>query len=89
MQTGWTLLHCACGNGLKKCVNILIQNGADVNSRCTKGRTPLHDAVAWYCRQRGADGHVPAPVKEKCAVIIRKLIRAGCNHRIIDNVSAF
>jgi hypothetical protein len=72
---------------MKRCIGILIQHGADVNKRCIKGRTPLHDVVAWYCRERAEDGHVSAHVKEKCWIIIRKLIRAGCNHRIMDAVS--
>ncbi len=46
-KAGWTSLHFAAKAGLKKIGRLLINNGADVNSKGGfKGETPLHIAVA-------------------------------------------
>ena len=62
-------------------VKLLLDNGADPNKCCAKGKSPLHDVVAWYCRCRQQSG-----AREKCGNIINQLIHSGCDHRIMDNV---
>ena len=45
-NVGWTSpLHQAAGFGHKEIVEILIANGADVNTKGYKGSTPLDDAI--------------------------------------------
>ena len=90
MQSGWSLLHCACSSGMWDGIELLLKHGADPNLVCCKGRTPLHDTVSWFCRKRKALT-IPSrkaihTVNRKCAAIVKLLILAGCDFRIIDNV---
>jgi cytohesin len=41
LKAGMTPLHAAAGKGLKEIVELLIAEGADVNAKDDKGRTPL------------------------------------------------
>ena len=50
---GWTLLHEAILNGDGEAVNLLINNGADVNLSATDGWTPLHAAASGFVGNRG------------------------------------
>ena len=43
---GWTALHYAVNEGKLKCVEFLLQRGANVNSRSGQARTPLHIACS-------------------------------------------
>jgi len=56
---GWTPLHNAAGYSTKEMVELLILNGANVNSKNEDGWTPLHDAatkeVAELLIAKGAD----------------------------------
>ena len=59
---GQSLLHIAAANADLKCVQLLLQYGADVNVKDTNDWTPLHAAVRrgnWKCAilliEAGAD----------------------------------
>ncbi|KAI8689562.1 NACHT domain-containing protein [Fusarium sp. Ph1] len=52
-EDGEMLLHSAVWHGHEETVRLLLNNGADVNTRCGSGKTPLHLAV---------DGHNGAHV---------------------------
>ena len=43
---GWTALHYAVNEGKLKCVEFLLQRGANVNQRSGQARTPLHIACS-------------------------------------------
>ncbi len=45
LKAGMTPLHAAAGKGLKEIVELLIAEGADVNAKDDKGRTPLDLAI--------------------------------------------
>ena len=40
-------MHFAVGNGRREVVNLLLANGADVNTNNAFGRTPLDLAIQW------------------------------------------
>ena len=42
---GWTTLHWAAIGGYKEMVELLIAEGADVNTKGYRGTTPLDDAI--------------------------------------------
>ena len=42
---GLTVLHHAVKNGKKEIIELLISNGADINSKDNNGYTPLHYAT--------------------------------------------
>jgi len=50
---GWTLLHESILNGDGEAVNLLINNGADVNLAAKDGWTPLHAASSGFVGNRG------------------------------------
>lgn len=43
---GFTLLHWACFSGNLQAVDILLQNGAQVNVQINRGCTPIHKAIS-------------------------------------------
>lgn len=43
---GLTLLHWASFNGSIKCINVLVDQGANVNIKDIHGRIPLHEAMS-------------------------------------------
>jgi ankyrin repeat protein len=46
-RLGKPLLHLAIEYGQNKVIQLLLDNGADLFRTCSKGRTPLHEAVMW------------------------------------------
>ena len=44
---GVTPLHCTIPLNMKKNLEILVMNGANVNERCNERITPLHVSVLW------------------------------------------
>ncbi|KAK3098884.1 hypothetical protein FSP39_023968 [Pinctada imbricata] len=46
-KTGATALHVACAKGYMKVISVLLQAGADINSKDYDGWTPLHAAAHW------------------------------------------
>jgi ankyrin repeat protein len=46
-KLGKPLLHLAIEYGQNKVIQLLLDNGADLFRTCSKGRTPLHEAVMW------------------------------------------
>mmetsp|Transcript_11428 Transcript_11428/g.23617 ORF Transcript_11428/g.23617 Transcript_11428/m.23617 type:complete len:131 (+) Transcript_11428:35-427(+) len=48
---GQTMLHDMCHRRYNKCIDFLLNNGADPNSRDIEGCTPMHYLVAAYNRK--------------------------------------
>ncbi|KAL8698451.1 MAG: hypothetical protein Q9201_006562 [Fulgogasparrea decipioides] len=97
---GHSALHLAAWNNQMKAAEILLQNGADIECRATRGMTPLHVAieyesvtVAQALVEKGAnvmakDGHGRTPVPLVCwdspTSFLQLLVRAGAKINIRD-----
>ncbi|GIO41565.1 ankyrin repeat domain-containing protein [Paenibacillus apis] len=80
-DNGWTLLTCAIENERIEIVEILLNNGTDVNYRSSNGWTALHQAV-----DISIDGTIQTGGKpgEEPIDIIKFLLDKGANINIED-----
>lgn len=76
------MLHAACSCGKIGIMKDLIDKGANVNAVTITNCTPLHHAMIWYSNNLNLPNSF-----QTCKDMCKILISAGCNHRVINDVS--